>query len=211
MTPSMIPTQAPQDYPNFERFEVQRCIRVMYGNEAQYYPMDPRQVEAVFEIVRNETSLNAHPNLVLILLLRNHIEHALIDHFDGDIYLAVDSGEDSTGEVCMAQFAGEAWRVVGYVGTAPDQPFQLMTTDNMLAAQSICHGLQALLTPVRVVLGREGGEQQFIISNRPAELFIMDNPSTGPASEFKANAYMATCAPDAVATIWEQLPSPVKD
>lgn len=217
--------QVPPAHPVFVGFEVQRCIRVMYGCEAQLYPIDPRQVEAVLEPVRNERSLNGHPNLVLILTLQpDGVEHALLDHCDGDIYLAVDSGQDTTGEVCTARFCGEAWRIVGRQEGLPGEVIELMATDSMLGAQSACAGLEALLRPVRVVLGMDGGAQQFIYADRPAELLVLDSKyahqcgeqdSTvitttfeGQSEDYAGEAYIANVLPDAVATLWDQLPSP---
>ena len=38
----------------------------------------------------------------------------MVDHCDGDIYLAADAGGDPTRENSTGRFAGESWRVVAY-------------------------------------------------------------------------------------------------
>lgn len=208
--------------PVFIKFEVQRCIRVMHGIESQYLPIDPRQVEGVLEPVRNEESLAEHPNLCLILSQQpDGVEMAMIDHCDGLVYLAVDAGEDPHSEVSMARYAGEAWRVVGYEDGFPNEPYQLMTSESMLAAQSVFNGLAALLKPVRVALGLDGGSQNFIFTDRPAEVLVMDSayaaqskengtlviksPYLGHESEYAGDVYRGSLARDAVSHFWGQV------
>ncbi|SBW84570.1 hypothetical protein PVE_R2G0543 [Pseudomonas veronii 1YdBTEX2] len=208
--------------PVFVKFEVQRCIRVMFGVESQYLPIDPRQVEGVLEPVRNETTLDEHPNLSLILSQQpGGVQMAMIDHCDGDVYLAADAGQDPHSEVSMARFAGEAWRVVGCEDGFPNEPYQLMTSESMLAAQSVCNGLQALLKPVRVALGMDGGSQSFIFTDRAAEVLVMDSayaiqnkesgtlvinsPYLGHENEYAGEVYRGNLAPEAVSHFWGQV------
>lgn len=220
----MNPTQQINEpgQPGFIKFEVQRCIRVIYGIESQYLPIDPRQVDGVLEPVRNEVSLAEHPNLCLILSQQpDGVEMAMIDHCDGDVYLAVHAGQDPHSEVSMARFAGEAWRVVGYKDGFPNEPYQLMTSESMLAAQSVCNGLLALLKPVRVALGMDGGSQTFIFTDRPAEVLIMDSafasqskesgtlviksPYLGHENEYAGAVYRGNLDRDAVSHFWGQV------
>ncbi|WP_439126212.1 MAG: hypothetical protein ACNJA3_27990 (plasmid) [Pseudomonas rhizophila] len=220
----MNPTQhiSEPGQPLFIKFEVQRCIRVMYGIESQYLPIDPRQVEGVLEPVRNEQSLAEHPNLSLILSQQpGGVQMAMVDHCDGDVYLAADACQDPHSEVSMARFAGEAWRVVGYEDGVPDEPYQLMTSESMLAAQSVCNGLLALLKPVRVAVGMDGGAQTFIFTDRPAEVLVMDSayaaqskesgtlvinsPYLGHENEYAGDVYRGNLARDAVSHFWRQV------
>ncbi|MBM5458674.1 hypothetical protein H8F21_13985 [Pseudomonas sp. P66] len=211
--------------PKYVRFEVQHCLRVMYGIDSQYLPVDQRQVAAVLEPVSSVQSLDDHPNLSLIISQQpNGVEHALIDHCDGDVYLAADAGQDPNSVVSMARFAGEAWRVVGYEEGFPDEPYQMMVSDSLLAAQTMCNGLQALLKPVRVVLGMNGGAQQFICSDRAAELLVMDSayaelnkengslvissPYVGHMDEYAGEHYRSTPLTEMVQHFWDQIPGP---
>lgn len=208
--------------PVLVRFEVQRCIRVMYGIESQYLPVDPRQVDGVLEPVRNEVSLAEHPNLSLILSQQPAgVEMAMIDHCDGDVYLTVDAGRDPYSEVSMARFAGEAWRVVGYEDGFPNEPYQLMASESLLAAQSVCNGLLALLKPVRVALGMAGGAQTLIFTDRPAEVLVMDSayaaqskesgtlvissPYLGHEGEYAGDVYRGSLARDPINHFWGQV------
>lgn len=220
-----LPSHSDQTQPsqmNFIRFEVQRCIQVLFGHDKVHLPLDPRQIDAVLEPVWNEIGLDDHPSLSLITTVdANGVEHALVDHCDGDIYLAADAGGDPTCEISSGKFAGESWRVVAYDEGFPHEPYQLATSDHRDAADATCRALQALLAPARVVIGLEGGLLQFACADRSASVLVMDSsfahlnqensglvissPYQGHAAEFAGEHREVTVEPEAVNTFWGQL------
>ncbi len=159
----------------FTRFEVERCIRVLDEGNGQFIrPIDSRQIESILEPIAMDIGFGPHFDYSLIETKINDQTYAMVVEVESEFDLLARLAENPGFQLASGGYGGVCWRVVGFEEGFPNEPFALATTDSEDSARCTCMGLQALLEPVRIAVRLVNGEQVETLSNRPAEVLLLN-------------------------------------
>ncbi|MGE8063938.1 hypothetical protein [Pseudomonas sp. NPDC089569] len=160
---------------NFSRFAVERCIRVLReGDGYLIHPIDSRQVESILEPIWRDIGFGPNFDLSLIETNVEGQTYAMVVVSESDFDNIARSANVPGIRLASGEYGGVWWRVVAFEDGFPNEPFVLATTDCENSAQCTCMSFQRLLEPVRVAVRLVNGNQIETVSNRPAEVLLLN-------------------------------------
>ncbi|HCF4367717.1 TPA: hypothetical protein NI671_004967 [Pseudomonas aeruginosa] len=136
------------DHMIFSRFEIERCIRVVYEDEETLLPIDGRQNEKHLRLVADHDELLLeHPSLHLLESATIRGPLALLAHEESDEHVAALYNEDDSIAYSTGEYGGVRWRVLGFTKNC-DAPTIMASGNCEASIGRIASSLQALLPSV---------------------------------------------------------------